>query len=130
MLHATTTTTTKALVVPAWSKLSLVTRVITDGAVLNLPHPVVRHRRDNDTQLWFTRYRLIYVDSHKLRTSQLVCRELRQTSTVNLTHTTVGFLISMIIIIIIIICNVNVNNKFIERKGTKVSIALECRLQY
>jgi len=29
------------------------------------------------------------------------------------------------------VCNVNnVNNKFIEREGTKVSNALECRLQY
>jgi len=27
-------------------------------------------------------------------------------------------------------CNVNVNNKFMEREGTKVSNALECRLQY
>jgi len=76
-----------ALVIPAGPKLALVARMIADGAVFNLPHPVIHHWCNDDTQVWFTWNQLIDVNSRSLRTNQLMCSKFCQSPIVNLKNT-------------------------------------------
>ena len=72
------------LVVPARPKLALVARVIADSAVFDLPDPVVGNRSNQHVQVRLAWNCVVDINSHELVTNQLVSRELRQASAVDL----------------------------------------------
>jgi len=61
--------------------------MVADGAIFNLPHPVLSDRSNQHAQPRLGWNRFVNVDSHKLVLNQLVSCELCQASAMDLTNT-------------------------------------------